>query len=129
MSATLFLAAAGLAGGFALYRHDQNVLKRMETDLPYLQTLKSDAESAAVSASDKGTFMVRSTEKQIFQSVVRDASSLMKGIERYRTSYPVIRAILAPPPAKEFMTYSMWCIFYYEDGDFYDSFIDFWDKH
>ena len=104
--------------------------KRIIGELPYLNDMLSDAQTCVVVASDERHMSVRSSEREIHAQMVRETTATIEHRERWLATSPFKRAfIFAPPNARDTMNYVMWNVFYYDDGDFYESYNAFTDRH
>ncbi len=122
-------ATLGLGG---LYVCNERTSKRLGEELPYLRAMLVDATTQAVIASDEGHFSVRNTEKRIFEIVCGEIQWNIDQREQYLSAPPVtkiLHVLLPPCNAKDTMNYVFMNVAMIDDGDYYDSYLDFVHRH
>jgi hypothetical protein len=119
-----FTTTAVTFGGF--YYYDQGVCKKLHNELGKLNTMYSDAVTLMDKALDEQHFSVYNSEKQIFKITCNEIEWHIKKTKYYLESgIPILRLMVQPKPIER-LNYMLWSIAYDEDGDFYESYLDFY---
>lgn len=122
----------GLAAicGVGLWIHDKCISTRLLEELPELKAMHNDAVTLAATTSDDGYFSVRHSEKRIFQLVCSEVEWNINQREQFFTNgIPIVRSLLPPSKLEDIMAYVLWKIAVDDDGDFYDSYLDFYARY
>jgi|SRR6185295_6184852 len=126
--ASVYLGLAAVTG-FALYVYDTRVSKRILAELPYLETIHTDAIAQAQTASPQG-YIFAPSERHIFERVQAEAAWMIHQRKTYFQRVPLVRVLYAAPTtARPTMGYVFSRICMDEDGDFYDSYASFVNAH
>lgn len=121
------IAAVVIGGGVGLWFHDQRVSKRLLRELPELKAMHVEAATLAATASDEPHFTVNYSEKGIFQLVCGEIEWNINQREQYfDNGIPILRSLLPPSKSEEIMAHVLWKIAFENDGDFYDSYLEFY---
>lgn len=114
----------------AVFMYDRKTLKRLADEMEYLKCIQSDAATQLETASDDRFFSVRHSEKEVYQKIINETKWCISEREGYVASnLPIIRAFLAPADARDTMSYAFMMIAIQDDGDFYDSYMNFITRH
>lgn len=109
-----------------LYYYDQRVCGTLYNELEELNTMYSDAVICMDKASDEQHFSVSFSEKQIFKITCNEIELNINKTKYYLESgIPILRLMIQPKP-KERLKYMLWSIAYDDDGDYYNSYLDFY---